>query len=253
MSRDQLQSAERSEASAEAPFLELLARGASADAYEQPVLLARADGLPPDRIAALERAKLLALRVRSEMEGRRRREAELSALFETAHDLAGLRDLDAVLQAIVQRARSLLGTDVAYLSLNDPAEGDTYMRVTEGSVAARFQQLRLGMGEGLGGLVAQTARPYVTDDYFRDDRFQHTPTIDAGVRDEGLVAILGVPLMLGPHVIGVLFAADRRARVFEREQIALLGSFAALAAAAIDTANLLTETREALADLERAN
>ncbi|CAL9656185.1 hypothetical protein SUDANB150_06768 [Streptomyces sp. enrichment culture] len=246
MSRDHAQCAET-------PFLELLARGASADAYEQPVLLARAEGGPAERIDALERAKRLALRVRSELEGRRRREAELSALFETAHDLAGLRDLDAVLRAIVQRARSLLGTDVAYLSLNDPERGDTYMRVTEGSVAARFQQLRLGMGEGLGGLVAQTARPYVTDDYFKDDRFQHTGTIDAGVRDEGLVAILGVPLMLGHHVIGVLFAADRRARVFEREQIALLGSFAALAAAAIDTANLLAETRSALAGLERAN
>ncbi|MFG2958876.1 helix-turn-helix domain-containing protein [Streptomyces sp. NPDC048291] len=238
---------------AEQAYLELLARGASAEAYEQPVLLARAENRPPERIAALERAKLLALRVRTELEGRRRREAELSALFETAHDLAGLRDVDAVLQAIVQRARSLLGTDVAYLSLHDPARGDTYMRVTEGSVAARFQQLRLGMGEGLGGLVAQTARPYVTDDYFKDDRFQHTLPIDAGVRDEGLVAILGVPLMLGPQVIGVLFAADRRARVFEREQIALLGSFAALAAAAIDTANLLTETRSAVAGLERAN
>ncbi|MFF3335356.1 helix-turn-helix domain-containing protein [Streptomyces sp. NPDC002888] len=261
MSSDHVQSAERtngdaptpSGSSAEAPFLELLARGAGADAYERPVLLARAEGLPTERIEALEHAQRLALRVRSELEGRRRREAELSALFETAHDLAGLRDLDAVLQAIVQRARSLLGTDVAYLSLNDPVRGDTYMRVTEGSVAARFQQLRLGMGEGLGGLVAQTARPYVTDDYFQDERFQHTTTIDAGVRDEGLVAICGVPLMLGPHVIGVLFAADRRARVFEREQIALLGSFAALAAAAIDTANLLTETRSALADLERAN
>nr|WSY56997.1 GAF domain-containing protein [Streptomyces sp. NBC_00886] len=262
MSSDHVQSAERSAIvtgavaqpnSAEAPFLELLARGASADAYEQPVLLARAEGRSAELIAGLEHAKLLALHVRSEMEGRRRREAELSALFETAHDLAGLRDLDAVLQAIVQRARSLLGTDVAYLSLNDPARGDTYMRVTEGSVAARFQQLRLGMGEGLGGLVAQTARPYVTDDYLKDDRFQHTLTIDSGVRDEGLVAILGVPLMLGHRVIGVLFAADRRARVFEREQIALLGSFAALAAAAIDTANLLTETRSALAGLERAN
>ncbi|MGV9455935.1 helix-turn-helix domain-containing protein [Streptomyces sp. NPDC003635] len=258
MSRDHVQSAERSagpspDGGAEAPFLELLARGASADAYEQPVLRARAEGQPAERIAAIEAAKLLALRVRSELEGRRRREAELSALFETAHDLAGLRDLDAVLQAIVQRARSLLGTDVAYLSLNDPQRGDTYMRVTEGSVAARFQQLRLGMGEGLGGLVAQTARPYVTDDYFQDDRFRHTVSIDSGVRDEGLVAICGVPLMLGHHVIGVLFAADRRARVFEREQIALLGSFAALAAAAIDTANLLTETRSALADLERAN
>ncbi|MEU1101837.1 GAF domain-containing protein [Streptomyces tibetensis] len=246
MSSDHVQSAEM-------PFLELLARGASADAYEQPELLARAEGRPAEWIAALRQAKPLALRVRAELEGRRRREAELSALFETAHDLAGLRDLDAVLQAIVQRARSLLGTDVAYLSLNDTERGDTYMRVTEGSVAARFQQLRLGMGEGLGGLVAQTARPYVTDDYFKDDRFQHTHTIDTGVRDEGLVAILGVPLTLGHHVIGVLFAADRRARVFEREQIALLGSFAALAAAAIDTANLLAETRSALAGLERAN
>ncbi|MGX9882422.1 helix-turn-helix domain-containing protein [Streptomyces sp. NPDC002276] len=262
MSSDHAQSAERSTtltgagarpSSAETPFLELLSRGASTDAYEQPVLLARAEARPAELIAGLEHAKSLALRVRSELEGRRRREAELSALFETAHDLAGLRDLDAVLRAIVQRARSLLGTDVAYLSLNDPTRGDTCMRVTEGSVAARFQQLRLGMGEGLGGLVAQTARPYVTDDYFKDDRFQHTPTIDSGVRDEGLVAILGVPLMLGHRVIGVLFAADRRARVFEREQIALLGSFAALAAAAIDTANLLTETRSALAGLERAN
>lgn len=172
-----------------------------------------------------------------------------------------------MLTAIVQRARSLRGTDVASLTLNHPARGGTYMRVTEGSVSARFQQLRLGMGEGLGGLVAQTARPYVTEDCFRDACFQHTGTIDAGVRDEGLVAILGVPLMLGRHVIGVLFAADRRppaadrrpptadrrARVLERKQIALLRSFAAWAAAAIDSANLLTETRAALADLERAN
>ncbi|NBE52572.1 helix-turn-helix domain-containing protein [Streptomyces boluensis] len=249
MSIDHLPTAE----SAEAPFLELLARDADAEAYEQPVRRARAEAAPAERIAVLEHAKLLALRVRTELEGRRRREAELSALFETAHDLAGLRDLDQVLQAIVHRARSLLGTDVAYLSLNDPVAAETYMRVTEGSVSARFQQVRLGMGEGLGGLVAQTARPYVTDDYFRDERFHHTQSIDTAVRDEGLVAILGVPLLLGTEVIGVLFAADRRARVFEREQIALVRSLAALAAAAIDSANLLAETRSALADLEHAS
>ncbi|MFB7865811.1 helix-turn-helix domain-containing protein [Streptomyces sp. NPDC056069] len=237
----------------QAVYLELLARGAATEAYDRPVLLARAGGAGSEELAGLEQAKQLALRVRAELEGRRRREAELSALFETAHDLAGLRDLDDVLRAIVQRARSLLGTEVAYLSLNDPVRGDTYMRVTEGSVSARFQQVRLGMGEGLGGLVAQTSRPYVTDDYFRDERFQHTESIDSAVGDEGLVAILGVPLTLGSQVIGVLFAADRRARVFEREQVALLGSFAAHAAVAIDTANLLAETRSALAELERAN
>ncbi|WP_344070582.1 helix-turn-helix domain-containing protein [Streptomyces crystallinus] len=249
MSHDHPQSTEF----AEAPYLELLARGAAAEAYDRPALLARADGAGPEALTALESARRLALRVRADLEGRRRREAELSALFETAHDLAGLRDLDAVLRAIVQRARSLLGTEVAYLSLNDPVAGDTYMRVTEGSVAARFQQLRLGMGEGLGGLVAQTARPYVTSSYFDDERFRHTRTIDTGVRDEGLVAILGVPLTLGSSVIGVLFAADRHSRVFAREEIALLGSFAAHAAVAIDTANLLAETRSALAELERAN
>ncbi|WAU00344.1 helix-turn-helix domain-containing protein [Streptomyces libani subsp. libani] len=238
---------------AEAPFLGLLATGAAAEEYERPVLRARAGGATAGRLAALERAKLLALRVRAELEDRRRREAELSALYATAHDLAGLRDLDAVLRAIVRRARSLLGTEVAYLTLNDPSAGDTYMRVTDGSVSARFQQLRLGMGEGLGGLVAQTARPYVTDSYFHDERFRHTHTIDSGVQDEGLVAILGVPLMLGSGVIGVLFAADRRERVFEHGQIALLAAHAAHAAVAIDTANLLAETRKTLTELEAAN
>ncbi|GAA2322703.1 cyclic diguanylate phosphodiesterase [Streptomyces caniferus] len=238
---------------AETAFLRLLAAGAAAEDYERPVLRARADGASAGRLAALERAKLLALRVRAELEGRRRREAELSALYATAHDLAGLRDLDAVLRAIVRRARSLLGTEVAYLTLNDPAAGDTYMRVTDGSVSARFQQLRLGMGEGLGGLVAQTARPYVTDNYFHDERFRHTRTIDSGVHDEGLVAILGVPLMLGSGVIGVLFAADRRERVFEHGEIALLAAHAAHAAVAIDTARLLAETRKTLTELEAAN
>ncbi|MFI1618922.1 helix-turn-helix domain-containing protein [Streptomyces lydicus] len=238
---------------AEAPFLGLLATGAAAEEYERPVLRARAGGAAAARLAALERAKLLALRVRTELEDRRRREAELSALYATAHDLAGLRDLDAVLRAIVRRARSLLGTEVAYLTLNDPAAGDTYMRVTDGSVSARFQQLRLAMGEGLGGLVAQTARPYVTDSYFHDERFRHTRTIDSGVRDEGLVAILGVPLLLGSGVIGVLFAADRRERVFEPGQVALLAAHAAHAAVAIDTANLLAETRKTLTELEAAN
>jgi len=238
----------------DAAYLELLSRRAPAEAYDEPLADARAAGAPSEELAALESGKLLALRIRAELEGRRRREAELTALIETVHDVAGLRDLDDVLRAIVQRARSLLGTEVAYMTLTDKERGDTYMRVTEGSVSASFQQLRLGMGEGLGGLVAQTARPYVTDDYPADERFRHTRPIDGAVGEEGLVAILGVPLLLGGReVIGVLYAADRRARVFAREQIALLGSFAAYAAVAIDNARLLGETRDALAELESAN
>ena len=36
---------------------------------------------------------------------------------------AAQRDLDEVLQAIARRARRLLGTDVAYLTLKDAAAG----------------------------------------------------------------------------------------------------------------------------------
>lgn len=234
-------------------YLELLLADAAAVDYEAPLARARRDGAPPEVLAELDRAKVLALRLRTRLEAHRRRENELTALFQTAGDLAGLRDLDAVLHAIVRRARRLLGTDVAYLTLEDPARGDTYMRVTDGSVAATFQHLRLPMGAGLGGLVAQTASPYRSPSYLADPQFAHTGPIDGAVHDEGLVAILGVPLRLGPRVIGVLFAADRTERQFGQDEVALLGSLADHAAVAIDNARMLTETRAALAELDEAN
>ncbi|WP_019871633.1 helix-turn-helix domain-containing protein [Salinispora oceanensis] len=234
-------------------FLELLAREAAAVEFEGPLVAARTTGAPPERLAELERAKQVALRVRALLERRRRRESELSGLYDTVSDLAGLRDLDDVLRAIARRARHLLDADVAYMTLNDDRRGDTYMRVTDGSVSARFQRLRLPMGAGLGGLVAQSGAPYVTANYPADDRFHHTREIDAGVGEEGLVAILGVPLRLGSISIGVLYAANRSARPFAREEVALLASLAAHAAVAIDTARLLTETRSALAELSAAN
>ncbi|MGW6952696.1 helix-turn-helix domain-containing protein [Streptomyces xanthophaeus] len=239
--------------SAARELLDLLAGGAPAEAFTGPATAARERGAGPEELADIDEATASALRIRRTLSQHRRREAELAALFETASDLAALRDLDAVLRAIVRRAKRLLGTDVTYLSLNDDAAGDTYMRVTEGSVAAAFQQVRLGMGEGLGGLVAQTARPYVTGDYQSDTRFQHTSVIDSAVGEEGLRAILGVPLGMGSKIIGVLYAADRTPRAFTPDEVALLSSLADHAAIAIDNARLLEETRAAFADLNAAS
>lgn len=192
-----------------------------------------------------------ALRLRAQLDEHSRREAELAALYETAGDLSALRDLEAVLQAIVRRARSLLGTDAAYLMLNDMQRGDTYMRVTDGIHTQAFQQARLAMGAGLGGLVAKTAVPYHTPDYFVDERFEHT--IDEVVRNEGLVAIQGAPLKRGEKVIGVLFAANRTARPFSDPEVALLVSLADHAAIAIENATLFQEVQRAVDDLTEAN
>lgn len=221
-------------------LLELLSAGASSDELA--------------RVPADSGTMQLAMQIRRTLDAHSRREAELTALFATASDLARLRDLDAVLRSIVRRARMLLGADVSYLTLNDHSDdGSTYMRVTDGSASAMFQQLRLGVGEGLGGLVAQTARPYATRDYPNDERFDHTGAIDDAVNDEGLVAILGVPLSLGEHVIGVLFASERRPRSFSPDEVALLSSFADHAAIAIDNARLIEESTAALAELGEAN
>ena len=236
-----------------AEYFQLLLEDAAAIAYERPLVRARAAGADGAELAELERVKLLALQVREAFAARRRRESELSALFDTASDLAALRSVDSVLTAIVRRARQLLGSDVSYLTLHDLARGDTYMRVTDGSVSARFQALRLPMGAGLGGKVAQTSAPYATASYFADARFRHTDQINDGVRDEGLVAILGVPLIRGSQVIGVLFAADRCERTFDRAQVSLLGSLAAHAAIALDNTRLLEETRTALDELSAAS
>ena len=238
--------------SAAAEYLQLVLDDAAAIEYEGPLVRARSGGADAESLAELERVRLLALQVRAAFAARRRRESELSALFDTASDLARLRGVDSVLTAIVRRARQLLGTDVSHLTLNDDVRGYTYMRVTDGSVSARFQALRLPMGAGLGGLVAQRAAPYSTASYFTDSRFRHTDDIDAGVHEEGLVAILGVPLIRGSQVIGVLYAADRTERTFDRSEVALLGSLAAHAAIAIDNARLLEETRTALEELSAA-
>lgn len=178
-----------------ARLLALLRDEATAD---ETAALAGADAKP----AALR----LAQEIRQLLAERRRREVALAALYDTAGDLSSLRDLRPVLDTIVRRARQLLRSDVAYLMLNDEDRGDTYMRTTDGIVTEGFKNVRLDLGAGLGGLVAQTATPYYTADYVSDRRFVHTVD-DVVSMGEELVAILGVPLTLGPRVIGVLFAA----------------------------------------------
>ncbi|MGW1762188.1 helix-turn-helix domain-containing protein [Streptomyces mirabilis] len=192
-----------------------------------------------------------ALEIRARLAAHQQREAALGALYETAGDLASLRDLEEVLQAIVRRARALVGTDVAYLLLYDPEQGDTYVRVTDGITTEPFKTGRLAVGTGLGGLVAKTAQPYHTADYPNDTRFAHSDYVDGVIRDEGLVAIQGVPLKFRNQVYGVLFAANRRVRPFSPDEVDLLISLANHAALAIENATLFEEVHKAAAVHER--
>lgn len=237
----------------EHPFLKLLIGEAPVEAFEGPVEQARRRGAASDEVERTQEAALLALQLRANLAERRRREGELAALYETAGDLASIRDVEQVLNAIVRRARRLLRADTAYLAMIDEQRGDAPIRVTEGTVGEEFRRLRLPLGVGLGGLVAQTARASFSADYLHDPRFLHDDVIDSAVGGERIVAILGVPLTVGERVIGVLFAADRTERHFTPDEVNLLGSLAAHAAIAIDNARLFQESEQARAELARAN
>jgi GAF domain-containing protein/sugar diacid utilization regulator len=215
-----------------------------------------ASDAPVSQIAATEAptvARDLALRITQAREVHQQREAGLAALLDTARELATADDPGEVLDAIVRRARRLLSTDLAYLTLYDAEAGDTFMRATDGSVSAAFQSVRLALGAGLGGLVASTRKPYWTADYWSDDRFRHTSEIDGAVGEEGIVGICGTPLIVESHFVGVLFAANRSSRPFTREEVALLGNLATLAAVTLVQTRALSDAETALAALSEAH
>ena len=220
-------------------FLDLLYGEAPRAAFDQVLADAEAAGTPG--LDALRRQYDLALRIRELLAHRQSREAELRALYETASDLTAIRDVDEILTAIVRRARQLLNADMTYLSLNDETEGASYMKVTDGALTPEFRSLRLPLGTGLLGLVAQSGAPYFTEDYQADERFVHRGYIDEAVAGERIRAILGVPLVLDGRVIGALLAVHRSVRPFPPSEVTLLTSFAAHAAVALENARLFAD------------
>jgi hypothetical protein len=234
-------------------FLELLYAEAPREAYDEVVAEAERSGLSEPELEKLREEHALALRLREQSVRQRQREAETTALFETAKDLTAIRDVDEILAAIVRRARQLLRADMTYLSLNDEEEGASYMRVTDGALTAEFRSLRLPLGTGLLGLVAQTGAPYYTDDYQADERFVHRDWIDEAVAGEQIRAILGVPLLVEGKVMGALLAVHRTVRHFPSSEVSLLTSFAAHAAVALENARLFERAQAALAEVDEVN
>lgn len=234
-------------------FLDLLASGAPREDLDGVLTDALDRGVAGEDLHELRQRHAQAVRILEQMEGHRQRQVEMTALYETASDLTAIRDVDEILTAIVRRARQLLRADMTYLSLNDEEEGASYMKVTDGALTAEFRSLRLPLGTGLLGLVAQTGAPYYTEDYQADARFVHRDYIDDAVAGEGIRAILGVPLVVDGAVNGALLAVHRTVRPFPPSEVSLLMSFAAHAAVALENARLFARTQQALAELDAAN
>ncbi|MFK4834174.1 helix-turn-helix domain-containing protein [Microbacterium sp. ZW T2_14] len=167
-----------------------------------------------------------------------------ATLTDIARDISTLRDPELLLSSIVRRARLLLGTDIAYLSLNDSERAETFIRTTDGVRTESYAAIRMPLGTGVlglaaGGVIAETP------DYLPDEGKTHLPDIDHVVVEEGVRAILGAPLRIAGKVVGALMSANRTPGAFTPAQREHLERIASLAAAAVELVDAKENERTA--------
>jgi hypothetical protein len=97
----------------------------------------------------------------------------------------------------------------------------------------------------LGGRVARDRQPLTVCDYLNADTIDHDPATDHLVRQEGIRAILGVPLVVRDKALGVLFAARRTPTPFHLADMHILTALGDFAALALDNAESLSQLRQA--------
>ncbi len=194
-----------------------------------------------------------AIAVRQQQADQLRREKGLLVVLETAQDLTAIRDLELVLQAIVRRARQIFASDIGYLTNFDRVRNDFYIRATDGAISERFKNVRVPPDHGICGYVLKHKTPYHSTSYLNDEGFTHEQGIDLAISDEGVLSLLGAPLMIGNHCIGVLCICDRQVRRHAPWEVSMLATLAAQASIAIENARLFQEAQVALQRASEAN
>ncbi|HUF93672.1 MAG TPA: GAF domain-containing protein, partial [Candidatus Limnocylindria bacterium] len=171
---------------------------------------------------ALENARLFS------MERARRR--QIAALAEIERELAAELDSDRLLQLIVDRAASLFSSDGTLYVIEE--DGTLVARSWTGATAIPYR--RLAPGQGVVGACAGQRRGLIVNDYARSPHALPA-WVAAGLRHS-----MAQPLLLRDRLLGVI-AINRvreEATPWLTEDLALLESFTAQAAIAIENARL---------------
>ena len=233
-------------------LIRLLHQGAGAEEFA--AQLAEAEALPEhDRAkSGLVELVRMAMALRNRLEVWQQRESGMLAVIDSARDLSSHLDLAELLRAIVSRARNLLGSQVAWISEYDTNLDAFHVLATDGALARSTGHMVAARDLGIAGVVMKTRLPFTTPDYLNDTRFAHDAALDATFRDEGVAAVVGVPLLWEAEVIGLLFVADRYHRTHTAQNISILSTLATHAAVAIKNAKAFEQATAALASAQAA-
>ena len=173
----------------------------------------------------------------------RRRVRELRLLHDVGMAAATGVRLEETLQAAVEAlAIELQGTHVA-LMLLEPGSGLLHMEASVGYPPDVVKDLRLRLGEGITGWVAQHGEPALVPDVRLDSRYYEGAS---DTRSE-----LCVPLVSGSQIIGVLNVESPQLNAFTNDDQRLLSTLAGNLAMLIERARLFEEVEAARIELQQ--
>jgi signal transduction histidine kinase len=169
------------------------------------------------------------------------RTAALDALSDALLAIASERDVDSVLQRLVEAARELAGARYAALGVPD-GTGAFARFLTAGMSDELIESMGpLPRTHGLLGAMLESERPYRTGDIREDERFQGWwPPEHPEMR-----SFLGVPLVGPDGIAGAFYLTEKEdAEGFDAGDERLICMLAAHAAIAIENARLHERSRE---------
>jgi PAS domain S-box-containing protein len=179
-------------------------------------------------------------------EALRRRAEELDALQATVLDITAPNDLPTLLHTIVERAAALLGAPSGGMYICDPVQRQTRCVVSYNTLSD-YTGTVLKYGEGAAGIVAQTGKSFIIDDY-------RVWSERAAVyeEDQPFTAVLTVPMIWQDNVIGSIHVLnDVESERFTQADLDLLTLFANHAAIAVENARLYEQAHDEIAERKR--
>ncbi|MFQ5992865.1 MAG: GAF domain-containing protein, partial [Nitrospiraceae bacterium] len=125
---------------------------------------------------------------------------EISALLNSSLNQAEIR------KRAIEASTILMEADAGSLLLLDEAANELYFEVALGEKGEGVRQVRLKVGEGIAGYVAQTGVPVIVNDVQNDPRFARQVDKKSGFVTRNMVC---VPVKARDRMLGVLQAINK--------------------------------------------
>lgn len=166
----------------------------------------------------------------------------MTALAETAAVINATLSIEAVFERIMTQIEQALRVQAASLALIDSKTDELVFKAATGWVGEQVIGIRLKLGQGVAGWVAQEGRGVIVPDVQQDNRFDPETDQRTGYTTR---VIACAPIRLRGEVIGVLEAINPNSGLFDADALLVLTGIGNLAGTAIRHAQLFESLQAA--------